>query len=64
MNRVKEIILDESVYLKAKIFVMAEKNMCIKIIKPKWEERYNVLNELNNKWLKHLKTKGEKDDTN
>ena len=53
-RRVTHIELDETKYLEAKIFIYSD-DFVVKVIKPKWDNRYEVFTDINKMWVKQLK---------
>lgn len=56
-GEVGSVELDESIYGKAKIAIRDKDGYYIKILYPKWHERYKVLQKINKQWINYLKEK-------
>lgn len=54
-SEIGSIELDESIYGKAKIYLKDKEGYYLKILYPKWNARWLVLNKLNERWLNYLK---------
>lgn len=56
-DAVHEIELDQSIYGKAKIILRRKDGTVIKMFRPKWDKRWDLFNEIYEKWQKVKKEK-------